>query len=287
MSWRTMSQHPASRSADGKTWLEDCAALTSSLGWTARPSRSDATWASTSLAFMLVLVPDPVWNTSRGKWSSNAPKAISEAASWMATATSFGITRIRPFTVAATPLMEPSAWISSGGTRSPEMGKFSIARWVCAPHRAVVGTRTSPRESCSTRTSLVWSSGEGGVVDGGTRPRYGRTEPDGYRDHRAGVRVPGPPPDRGGRDALPPAHHRRRVHLRDARGPFRQGRAGRAHIADPGSDARHRPPAPARPPPAAADHPRRSRGLSQRPLRRPRPVEERQHRRRRGAPDVP
>ena len=104
---------------------------------------------------MLVLVPEPVWNTSRGKWSSNAPNDISDAASWIAAATSLGITRRRPLTVAATPLIEPSAWISSTGTVSPEIGKFSIARWVWAPHSAALGTRTSPNESCSMRWSLT------------------------------------------------------------------------------------------------------------------------------------
>ena len=64
---------------------------------------------------MLVLVPEPVWKTSSGKWSSNAPKDISDATSWMAAATSFGMTRRRPLTVAATPLIEPRAWISSAG----------------------------------------------------------------------------------------------------------------------------------------------------------------------------
>src|SRR4051794_31336815 len=36
----------------------------------------------------------------------------------------------------------------------PEMGKFSTARWVCARHLALAGTRTSPIESCSMRNSL-------------------------------------------------------------------------------------------------------------------------------------
>ena len=36
--------------------------------------------AITSLAFMLVLVPEPVWNTSIGNWSSNWPSATASAA---------------------------------------------------------------------------------------------------------------------------------------------------------------------------------------------------------------
>ena len=34
----------------------------------------------TSLAFMFELVPEPVWNTSIGNWSSCAPDATSSAA---------------------------------------------------------------------------------------------------------------------------------------------------------------------------------------------------------------
>ena len=39
--------------------------------------------------------------------------------------------------------------------RSPEIGKFSTARWVWAPHLASTGTRTSPIESCSIRYSVI------------------------------------------------------------------------------------------------------------------------------------
>ena len=40
----------------------------------------------TSLAFMLLLVPDPVWKTSTGKCASWRPSATSSAARWMAKA---------------------------------------------------------------------------------------------------------------------------------------------------------------------------------------------------------
>ena len=55
---------------DGNTSLDDCEALTWSLGWTGLPYRSLASVAMTSLAFMLLDVPEPVWKTSIGKWSS-------------------------------------------------------------------------------------------------------------------------------------------------------------------------------------------------------------------------
>ena len=51
----------------GKTSLDDWDALTWSFGCTLPPSNSAASVAITSLAFMLELVPDPVWNTSSGK----------------------------------------------------------------------------------------------------------------------------------------------------------------------------------------------------------------------------
>ena len=66
-----------------------------------------------------------------------------------------------------------------------------------------------------------------------------------------------------------------------------RGRPRGAAAADRDGDARHRAlPAPGAPGPAAPD-PRRPRGQRQRPVRRARPAEERQHRRRRRAADVP
>jgi len=53
----------------GKTSLDDCDAFTWSFGCTPTPPRP-ASSAITSLAFMLELVPEPVWKTSTGKWSS-------------------------------------------------------------------------------------------------------------------------------------------------------------------------------------------------------------------------
>ena len=55
---------------DGKTSLLDCEALTWSFGCTGRPSSRDARVAMTSLAFMFDDVPEPVWKTSIGNWSS-------------------------------------------------------------------------------------------------------------------------------------------------------------------------------------------------------------------------
>ena len=70
-------------------------------------------------------------------------------------------------------------------------------------------------------------------------------------------------------------------------GHLLEGRARGDPPAHGRSDARHRPLPALRAPPAAAQHPRRPRGLRQRPLRRPRPAEERSDRRRWRPADVP
>ncbi len=59
--------------AVGKVSLDDCEALTWSLGCTSTPARV-ASVAITSLAFMLELVPEPVWKTSIGNASSWSPR---------------------------------------------------------------------------------------------------------------------------------------------------------------------------------------------------------------------
>ncbi len=137
--------------ADGKTSLDDCEALTSSLGCTLTPRRSLARVASTSFMFMLLDVPDPVWNTSMGNSWSHWPAATSSAASLMAAATFLSTSLRRAFSSAAAPLIAASAEIKDRSTVVPEIGKFSTARCVCACHLAAFGTRTSPMESCSTR----------------------------------------------------------------------------------------------------------------------------------------
>ena len=56
--------------ADGNTSFDDCDALTWSFGCTGAPSALEARVASTSFMFMFDDVPEPVWKTSIGKWSS-------------------------------------------------------------------------------------------------------------------------------------------------------------------------------------------------------------------------
>src|SRR3954447_25161413 len=151
MSVATIARVVAMWIADGKTSLEDCEAFTWSFGCTGLPSPSVASVAMTSLVFMLLDVPEPVWKTSMGKWSSQSPRATAAAASAMAAAASASRTPRSALTVAAAPLIAASAPMSSRSMGVPERGKFSTARGVWARHLAHSGTRTSPMESCSMR----------------------------------------------------------------------------------------------------------------------------------------
>ena len=135
----------------GNTSLLDCEAFTWSLGCTVSPSSWPASEAITSLAFMLLEVPEPVWNTSIGNSPSCSPAATASAACAIAAARSSVITPRLALACAAAPLIRPSAAISAGSIGTPEIGKFSTARWVCAWYRAAAGTRTSPIVSCSMR----------------------------------------------------------------------------------------------------------------------------------------
>src|SRR5919108_603541 len=157
--------------ADGNTSLDDCEALTWSLGWTGAPTRSEARLASTPLAFMFELVPEPVWKTSTGKCSSHLPSATSTAAAEMASAIWGSSTPSSALTRAPAPLMRASAAISARSIGWPETGKFSTARCVCAAHLAWAGTRTSPMVSCSTRypSSCVPLTLQDGICMGGKR----------------------------------------------------------------------------------------------------------------------
>ena len=103
---------------------------------------------------------------------------------------------------------------------------------------------------------------------------------DRVRVHRAAAPRPR-------RDDLPARVLRRHRQLHGRRPPLPHGRARGAHRLTRAGHARDRPLPAARPPRPAAPHPRRSRGLGQRPLRRPRPAEERLHLGRRRAAHVP
>ena len=113
--------------------------LTWSLAWAPSPARL----AITSLAFMFEEVPEPVWKTSTGNWSSCSPSAIALPAAAIRSARSASSTPRAPLASAAAPLIRPSQRTTGTGTRSPETGKLSTALVV------------SPPQSCSVKTASM------------------------------------------------------------------------------------------------------------------------------------
>ena len=119
--------------------LDDCEALTWSLGWTvSRRAARAARVASTSFMFMLDEVPEPVWYTSTGNSPSHRPAATSAATAWMAGGDRRSMTSSRAFSDAAAPLIGgPARRSATARSACPEMGKFSTARCVWACHLAL------------------------------------------------------------------------------------------------------------------------------------------------------
>src|SRR3954453_6801357 len=97
----------------------------------------------TSLALVCDEVPEPVWKTSIGNWSSSSPAATRSAAAAMRSAMSPSSLPSSALVRAAAALIRPSQWMTPAGTRSPETGKFSTAFVV------------SPPQSCSPVVSCV------------------------------------------------------------------------------------------------------------------------------------
>ena len=89
--------------------------FTWSLGWASSPTR----FAITSLAFVCDEVPDPVWKTSIGNWSSCLPEATSSAAEAMRSLRSASRRPSSAFTLAAAALIRPSQWVTGTGIGSP------------------------------------------------------------------------------------------------------------------------------------------------------------------------
>ncbi len=112
------------------------------LTWSFACTPSPASVAITSFAFMFDDVPEPVWNTSIGNWSSCSPAAISSAAAAIRCATSGSSSPSSALTRAAAPLTRPSWRTTETGTRSPETGKFATAFVVSPPHSCTVGSCT-------------------------------------------------------------------------------------------------------------------------------------------------
>ena len=82
--------------------------------------------------FMFELVPLPVWYTSIGNWSACDPAMTSSAAPAIASAIAPSSVPSSLLASAAAFLMRARATICAGSSGSPEIGKFSTARCVCA-----------------------------------------------------------------------------------------------------------------------------------------------------------
>jgi hypothetical protein len=87
----------------------------------------------TSLAFIFDWVPEPVCQTTSGKWSSSFPSITSWAAATMA-APIWGSSRPSSmFASAAARLTTPRARTTGLGCFSQPILKFPMERWVWAP----------------------------------------------------------------------------------------------------------------------------------------------------------
>ena len=166
--------------AVGMTSLEDWPMLTWSLGWTGllEPSSPPRIWMArleiTSLAFMLVEVPDPVWKMSRTNWLSSLPSTTSSAASTMASLSSSSskpelVVHVRP---------PPALWPRAPGRSGA--GTCAGRLWGSYPGRGGSGRRrgrrggpsTSPIESRSTRCGVSCWVNCASSIEAGTLSSY-------------------------------------------------------------------------------------------------------------------
>ena len=148
--------------AEGKTSLEDWPMLTWSLACAPSPARL----ASTSLAFMLEEVPEPVWKTSTGNWSSCSPAATASPAAAMRSARAGSSPPSSPLTRAAAAFSRPSQRTTGTGTRSPDTGKLSTALVVSPPQSCSV---TSMPPSKSLSAQRIGAPGAGAGLAGDPR----------------------------------------------------------------------------------------------------------------------
>src|ERR1700727_79057 len=111
--------------------------------------------AITSLAFMFVEVPEPVWKTSIGNCASCLPAAISLAAFSIFEAVRFGSIPSSPLTAAAAPFTRASQRTTDTGTVSPEIGKLATALAV-SPPQSCLSVIESPCARFAVRASYQW-----------------------------------------------------------------------------------------------------------------------------------
>ena len=110
-------------------------------------------------------VPEPVWKTSIGNWSSSSPAAIRSAAAAMRSALSASSRPSSAFARAAAALIRPSQRATGAGIGSPETGKLATALRV-----------SPPQSSCRSAVSLTAAS----LARAATAPGRSRRAADGY-----------------------------------------------------------------------------------------------------------
>src|SRR4051794_22114508 len=113
---------------------------------------SPASVAITSFAFMFEEVPEPVWNTSIGNWSSSSPLPIRSPAAAIRSAFSPSRSPSSAFARAAAALIRPSQRATGAGIGCPETGKLSTALRV-----------SPPQSSCRDSVCAIASSVDGGA----------------------------------------------------------------------------------------------------------------------------
>ncbi len=193
-----ISSSAARWTVDGKTSFDDCPMFTSSFGWTSSP----ASVAMTSFAFMFEHVPEPVWKTSIGNWSSSSPAAIRSPAAAIRSALSASSRPSSAFTRAAAALIRPSQRATGAGIGSPETGKLAIALVVSPPQSCCSSTRATLRVYPRTPTAQRAGAGRRPAAREAAAafaPRAPRSRPS-RRSGTAGTR-PGPT------DARPRGRH--------------------------------------------------------------------------------
>src|SRR5690554_2787185 len=104
---------------------------------------------------MLVLVPEPVWNTSTGNCACQRPSNTSSADCIIASALFLGSKPRFKLVSAAQYLINATARIKAKGSFTSLILKLSMARCVCAPYNASAGTCTSPKLSFSILNSVM------------------------------------------------------------------------------------------------------------------------------------
>ena len=137
-----------------------------------RGAPSPARLAITSLAFMFDEVPEPVWKTSIGNWSSCSPAATASAAVAMRSARSASSSPRSALTRAAAPLIRPSQRTTGSGLAlarapgssrppcgSPRPKAPPLAPFV-ARHRFVCG-QPSQRRPAAAQGAGTRSAGRG------------------------------------------------------------------------------------------------------------------------------